>query len=61
MGNNKFASKVHLGVISSIRVAAGDCNIHNIGGPVRLMYVVNIKLQVDMGVKKGIYNGVQST
>ena len=61
MGNIKFASKVHLGVISNIRVAKGTAKSLLWGGANQVDVCYYINLKVDMGVKKGMYNGVQPT
>ena len=60
MGGIRFASKVHLGVISTIKVAKGTA-ISLLSGANQADVCYYINFQVDMGVKKAIYNGVQPT
>ena len=61
MGNIKFASKVHLGVmLSNIRVAKGTA-ISLLSGANQADVCFYVNFQVDMGVKRGIYDGAHST
>ena len=58
MADIKFASKVHLGVRSSILGCEGDSSILTTGMPTKLMYV--IILRVDMVVNMGMHSGATS-
>ena len=62
MGNITFASKVHRGVRSNVRVAkkAAISLLWGGGGGNQADVCYYINLPVDMGVNMGMYNGITS-